>query len=256
MKTFQDIWKDIRSGKNLDVYATLVVSIVISVLGVIGVANQNIIASAILATLALVSFNILLSRRDNEEIKDSFISSTISGGLAKRFFIQEYDRLFLRKTLSTSHKAFFWGLTFETTLPLIQFTLEQGLESGLDVRFLLLKRNSNATEMTAFRNRHKDVTQVNLDLESALTRLKVINSKKLKGKIEVREIDYLPPWTIIATDHHLPTGKMFVRLMSFRTPNETRPTFELDGLTDNDWHKFFCQQFEMVWAEAEPVDLF
>jgi hypothetical protein len=256
MKIIRDIWGDIRSGKNLDVYVTLIISLIVSVLGIIGVANQNIIASAILATLALVSLNILLSRRDNAEIRDTLIQNSIaSSGLSKHFFTQEYDRAFLRKNLSTSRKVFFWGLTFETSLPLIQYTLEQGLESGLEIRFLLIKRDSRAVDMAAFRNRHKNAIQLNTDLASSIDRLKTLNSVKTSGKLEVREVDYLPPWTIIASDYHLPTGKMFVRLMSFRIPNETRPTFELDARADNDWYKFFCQQFEMVWSEAEPVEL-
>ena len=255
MKIIRDIWNDIRGGKNLDVYATFVISLIISVLGVIGVASQNVIASAILATLALVSLNILLSRRDNAEIREAVIQNSItSSGLAKRFFKQEFDRSSLRKVLGTSHKAFFWGLSFVSTLPLIQYTIEQGLESGLEVRFLLVKRDSAAVKMGAFRNRHKRETQLNSDLVSSIELLKNLSVLKFSGKIEVREVDYLPPWTIIATDYHLPAGKMYVRLMSFRLPNENRPTFELDALADNDWYKIFCQQFETIWAEAEPVN--
>jgi hypothetical protein len=256
MKIIKDVWNDIRSGKNLDVFATFIISIIISVFGIIGIASQNIIASAILATLALVSFNILLSRRDNAEIRESIIQNSITTrGLAKRFFTREFDRSLLRKNLSTSRKAFFWGLTFATSLPLNQYTIEQGLESRLEVRFLLLKRNGHAVEMTEFQNGDKNATQINLDLTYSAQILKILSDKKSSGKIEVREVDYLPPYTIIATDYHLPTGKMYVRLMSFRTPNETRPTFELDALKDNDWYKFFCQQFELVWDTAKPVNL-
>jgi len=64
----------------------------------------------------------------------------------------------------------------------------------------------------------------------------------------------LPPYTITCCDPQLINGHMFVRLSSFRVPNQIRPTFELTSANDKYWFNFFVEQFESVWREAESVD--
>ena len=79
MKFFRLVWKDIRSGQNIDVYITVVIAIAVAIFGVIGIADLTIIASATLAILALVSVNLLSNRRENENIRELLEKQEQSG---------------------------------------------------------------------------------------------------------------------------------------------------------------------------------
>jgi hypothetical protein len=70
VKTLKDIWHDIRTGQNLDVYITAIVAFVIAILGIIG-APQNIVSSATLAILTIISVWLLQGRRENNEIRET-----------------------------------------------------------------------------------------------------------------------------------------------------------------------------------------
>lgn len=111
--------------------------------------------------------------------------------------------------------------------------------------------------MNAFRKAHRDEATSDSQLLTNLSNLAdvVKRTKEQAGKLEVRCIDQLPPWTIIATNPHHQTGHMYVRLSSFRVLNKLRPTFELTKAKDAQLFEFFVEQFETVWEDAEIIDL-
>lgn len=71
MKFLGEIIKDIRNRQNIDIYITVCLSLIIAILGFAQVANQEIISSAVLATLALVSISLLINRHENDLIEKS-----------------------------------------------------------------------------------------------------------------------------------------------------------------------------------------
>jgi hypothetical protein len=60
------VWEDIKARRNIDVYVTVGLAIVIAVLDVFNVVDQEIVSAAILATLALVSNSLLQDRRRSQ----------------------------------------------------------------------------------------------------------------------------------------------------------------------------------------------
>ena len=87
-------------------------------------------------------------------------------------------------------------------------------------------------------------------IETSLLQLQdMVNSSP--DKLNFRIWDFEQPYSIIAFDPHLPSGRMFVRLNSFDIPNEKRPTFELTKQRDIYWFEFFVAQFEAVWELAQ-----
>ena len=75
MKSWQSLWNDIRSGQNLDIYLTLLVSLTVMILGVVGIVDQGIISSAILACLAVVAGSLLNNRRAFSNTETSIIQA-------------------------------------------------------------------------------------------------------------------------------------------------------------------------------------
>lgn len=249
------IWQDIRTGRNLDVFITMLIAVIVAILGVIGVTDQSIISSAILATLALLSVSMLLSRYQDEQIKNALLRIENISSPSQAFFDDEFDRQALSVQIRKSRKACLWGMTLWRTVPLLTESIEDGLESGLEIRFLLIKPHSNAAKMAALRTTHGQVNKIDTELSANLAHLQNIAKQRLRGKLEIRVIDYLAPWTIYAFDPHLPEGQMIVRLTPFRAIGRKRPNFRLSAKEDKKWFQYFSSQFETVWEEAESVNL-
>ena len=64
-------------------------------------------------------------------------------------------------------------------IPHVRNALEHGLKGGLHVRFLLLKPNSEAVRMAAFRDSFEDEKRINLALQATISDLSILASKKL-----------------------------------------------------------------------------
>ncbi|MCC6299884.1 MAG: hypothetical protein IT314_11335 [Anaerolineales bacterium] len=256
MKIFYSLWKDIRSGQNLDIYFTALISIFIALLGIFNFIQQSIISSAVLATLAIVSLSLLQNRKENESVREAILHIQNKGGQKEPLLqhpLTSYTTL--NQHLLKAKKADFWGLTFERVLPHIRDTLAKRLQSGLEVRFLLLKPDSNAIKMAVFRDRHHDMEELELTLRTSLSILNSLTKLAVKpAKLEIRVVDYLPPWTLVAFDPYLPNGEIFVSLLPFRNTDEVRPSFNVGSSNNGEWITVFQEQFESLWQDAESIN--
>lgn len=249
------IWQDITNGQNLDIYVTVIISVVIAILGVIGIVNDAVIFSAVLATLALLSTSLLVTRRDNDEIRNILANIKPSRSVADEFFSLEYELDELIQHIRNSRRIYIWGTTFTTHIPLLIDDLKQGLQTGLEIKFLLVKPESSAIKMAAFRGIDLDEQTLNSNLKRNLMTLANLSKATPPGKLEFRVVDYLAPYTMYFFDPKIPSGRVFAHMSTFRVSNNRfRPTFKLTRKDDNLWVEHFLSQFETVWEEAIPED--
>ena len=120
MKFLHRVWQDIKSGHNLDIYITVAIAMVVAILGVLGVADDKIVFSAVLATLALVSSSLLVNRRENEEIRSALSNVTTTQSVADRFFTFGYDLEQFMQQIPRSQKIYFWGTALTSHIPLLR----------------------------------------------------------------------------------------------------------------------------------------
>ena len=73
MKLLRRIWQDFRQGENIDLYLTVIVSIVLAVLNIVNVVPPSWIAPLNLSVLALLSFAILGNRYRIETILERVV---------------------------------------------------------------------------------------------------------------------------------------------------------------------------------------
>ena len=237
---------------------TVALAVIIAILGLVGIANQTVISSATLATLSLVSYSLIKSRYQDREVRLKLLELNAGDKESENFFIQDFNPYELRESIAQAKEVILVGLTFTQTIQSFSSPFEQVLSRNDKIRFLIIKEKSAAAKMAAFRNNLRR-TQEKVDnlIDNTLTRLAEISSSVpgSQKNLEVRVIDYLPPWTLIAIDPHESGGYMWLRLTTFRVPNDKRPGFELKRKLDNKWFPFFLEQFEAIWQEAEIVDL-
>lgn len=256
MKIVRIVIDDIRRGRNLDIYLTVVIAGVISTLGTFSIVKQEVISSAILATLALVAISVLQNRNEGVDIKYTLAKLQDDYSSAESF-LHKYNVNQLRDLIPTAQSAFFWGVNYRRTITLWDFGLEQALKNGATLRFLLAKPNSSTLEMAAFmRKLNATKDKESLELQNSITQLAGIGfAANAIDRIQIKVIDYLPPWSITTINPQSPSGRMSVILYTFRTSSEERPTFQLVAEKDRNWFNFFLEQFETVWNEAEAIEL-
>jgi hypothetical protein len=251
MKYLGVVWADIRAGQHLDIYLTILISAVIAILGFFQVVDQTIISAAVLAMLALIASTLLQNRRANDLLQEKMLA--LEGHEFLRRELEDYYQQ--NEALSTASTALFWGITLERLVPHVEEQLQAGLQQGrLNARFLLLKPESDAVKMDAFRERNGNEKSTNTAINMAIDRLTRIAEAAVKpATLEIRVVDYLPPWTLVAFDPSKKKGKMFISILPFRHRIRDRPTFRLDAEKHGYWMRTFTEQFEKLWEEAEPA---
>jgi hypothetical protein len=81
MPFFKRLKSDFLARRNLDGYVTVAVALTVTVFDIFGIIEIPVISSAILAVLALVSFSLLQTRQENQDLTDLLsASSTVASG--------------------------------------------------------------------------------------------------------------------------------------------------------------------------------
>lgn len=150
------------------------------------------------------------------------------------------------------------GITLIRFLPAFQYEFCEMLECGGKLRILLVNPDSPAIEMASKRlDIGTPVRTQKRRVEDMLELLSIWKSNIPDANLQVKLLDYLPPYGITIIDPRSETSDAFclVRLYTFRTPTSTAPTIKPDPIHETYWFDFFRVQFETIWEFAEPYEL-
>ena len=73
-----------------------------------------------------------------------------------------------------------------------------------------------------------------------------------KGTLEIRTLDYVPPFAFLGVDYSSKTrrvGSLKVELFA-HAPHGERPQIVLREDHDSEWYRFFLDQFEQFWERG------
>lgn len=170
---------------------------------------------------------------------------------AARFFSDRQDVNEVAERIGAAREeALLWGAVLPMYLPYLRPFIRTALARGVLVRVLLITPAGAAMTMAALRSADSGIGHLQEALRNNLDVLHRLEAE-LPG-LQVRLIDYLPPYTLYAYDPGLPDGCMDLRLMSFHGDYGTRPGFSLQRARDEDWFTYFYEQFTLVWKAARP----
>jgi len=247
----RNVWFEVRNGQNADIYITLAISVTVVILGLIGSTNQNLISAAILAVLTGISFSILQNRRQNNQLQETLQRLNRNRSKLDDIFSRSYKVDNVKDDIRQAKHAFFWGITLAGPIRSIYHELAYALEHGLRVRVLLIKPSHESIKRASLRSSYRDSRNVEHDLIATLTTLvKLQDDAPTSARIEVKVIDYLPPWTFIQVD-----SSISVALLPFMTRFDKRPSFLISKHEESHWYEFFLDQAESAWNIAEMIDL-
>lgn len=231
----------------------LILSVVSLVLSVFETTNQQLIQALFVSTLAFLALSLLKNRRQNEDVTKLVNELRAPLSLSEKFFKHADDINEITQAVCSSQKSFLWGTALVMHIPMLREEIANALDKGKEIRFLLVKPNSSALSMAAFRAKDGDRSELNSNLLHNLNALNAIASgKSVSGKLEIRVIDYFAPYTLYIFDADLPTGWAQARLSSLRVSHTNRPTYRLTRRDDALWYAYHVEQFEKAWELAEP----
>ena len=265
-KNIQEILRDIRSGKNVDVYLAILLSAVLAILGILDIVPFSILGGVILASMSWLSLNVLLERKErktqNAELLQAISAQNNLALTATDFFKENYvyNSQEFQDSFKTSHDVVIFGMSQSRMITAYGGQIRRILTEGGSIKFVITDPDGIGTEMSIKRGSTPGrIDIIRQQHWATLVRLSTYPKEStFKGSLEIKLIDLLPPFTLYGFDiFDTKKGKIFVWITPFREPSEKRPGFVLTPARDPDWFAFFRHQFEKLWSseEAKNYDL-
>jgi hypothetical protein len=148
------------------------------------------------------------------------------------------------------------GVTLGRTVRNHHAALQQRLEAGATVHIALIAPHAATVAEAARRSTVADHPEVfehrlrpTLDLLDDLAE----RAASGPGRLEVRLLDFVPAFGLVAVDAGTPHGQVRVDIYSHRcgTPE---PMLPLHADRDVRWFRHFVAEFDRVWAAGRPYD--
>lgn len=243
MKYFNRVWRDFRQGENIDLYLTVLISIIVTILNIIGLAPSTWIAPLNLAILALLSVSILGNRYKTESVLEKISSQN------ERLLVQfPQDPM---KDMEKSTELTLVGVDLRQTLHRNFSLFQKKLIDGQTIKLLIIDPDSPACEIAAMRyyapmstNSQRDVIRASLDICNDLT-------QKTSGKLEVRLAEHPLTFGAIMSDPETSHGVVYIWHYSFKMSEANIPKMVFRP-TDGFWYEFFQQEMNSMWNAAKP----
>ncbi len=246
MKLIKRIWEDINRGENIDLYLTVVVSIVVGIIGLFGFAKDQI-ASLTLAVLALLAFAGLKSRYQAEQLAIKLDRKSAADISLDEIFYKSppalHDRLYKAKSIYHN------GISLVGTSNSLLGAFSTCLTNGGTVRLLIVDPESSGLEVAAQRfQKHQDYQRLKREVEHSLDNFESLNPST-QSNLHIHLMSAVPAYSIWIIDSNTPTAEVWVGLYSFR--DEIEPWLHFLPQKDSEMFDFFNRQFEAMWQSSK-----
>jgi hypothetical protein len=241
----------VRIWRHLDLHLTLLISLVVAVLGAADVVDAGVLAGATLATLGIVAAG---TRRVRIQL-DGVSASTAR--LAARTGEQSADRLLATSAsgsdidLATADDVRLVGVTLGRTLRNQAAGLRRCLERGGTVRIAFISEEAvaEAARRSGVAGRPEIFAH---RLHSSLDLLRELATPDAPGRLDVRMLDFVPSFGLLAVNADDRDGLIQVDVYSHRF-TASEPTLPLRPDRDPGWYRHFRSEFEHIWSAGRPL---
>lgn len=239
----------IISDEYLDLYILATAALSFTVLGALGVVDIKVLASVILALLAVLAYSQIRSRRHVADIAKAQRSDPLS------IFRAEFPEDLGRRRASASSLLLI-GLSMTRTVQsgsLVE--LRQILKSGGKIRVLVMDPTNDALIRAASEHRPQGITADRLKrrIEGTLDELGNLRDAT-SGELEIRVASFIPQMGINAIDVTSSDGLIVLQHYEHRPTSESAPIFSLRP-ADGFWYEHFVAESERLWRDGNPWPL-
>jgi hypothetical protein len=246
VKFLLEFRKELFRGDNIEV----IMAIVIAFLSITGLAPSLLVAPFTLALLTVLSASILKNRYILEKIeKNSRINKNT---LIKEFNVEEVN-----SSIEHAKDIIFLGEDLSMTIYKQFSRIEDRLKNGTNIKILMIDPNSNLCDLAAMHyyadTKGEDIRN---NINTSIQRCKKLETigKETKGQLEIRLLDYLPPFGAIFVDPESDNGKLYLWYRPYKVKNQTKPKMVFSALEgyalDGYWYQLFKEEIIALWDHA------
>jgi hypothetical protein len=256
LRFLDKVFQDIREGKNLEVYLTLVVALALLILDIFEIISTEALAAGTLATLALLAYSTLGSRERMQRLTDvseatQALFEQVIGGRPKAgdfFWKQKHS---LERGIAQARFIGGVGISLSRTVRDYLAEFENRLEAGASIRLIVIDPASSAPRQARLRSKGGVEDDFFVDLiRTTAARLCILAELgDLPGTLELGLLPYVPSFGLFLIDPDEPHGRIIVEIYQHKSL-AFNPTFELDAQQDAQWYRFFREQFDLLWESC------
>lgn len=246
-----------RIWRSLDLLLAVVLSLIIGVLGMADLAGNALVSGATLATLGVLASGALAARG---QMRDLTRSNAELAALTRHYLAETppADRL-----LSTSTSGLDVDLTGATDIGIIGVTLSRTIRNhavvlreclrrGGTVRIAVIDPRSDVVDEAARRSTSPEAAGI--FAHRLRPTLDLLGDLATAGRLEIRLLDFVPAYGLLAVDPGTPGGRLHVDLYS-HTFGGREPSLTLRATHDPVWYPHFRAEFEQIWSAGHlPED--
>lgn len=207
----------------------------------------------ILTLLGLIAIDHLVERVGLlEEIKckvDNFPESNINNNLKPR--AESHVPI---KELEQSNEILICSKNIGSLIETYYGIFQTKIQNNCSVRIILVNPKDDATVKVVSTSSLStpDTHDYKQLIETTIKKLLVLRSSvgQQSGNLEVRIIDFIPPFGLTILNSQLSSGKIFVELYSHKGKVSERPHFVLMN-GDGNWYQYFLGQWKEIYKSSE-----
>ena len=246
----------LRAVRHADLYLTVALAVAFGVLGVFDVVDTGALAGATLTTLGVLALSLLNGRAQVHRLAATtaelagatreHLNGRVPAGRALAVSTSGSD-----VELDRARDVRIIGVTLGRTLRNHVATLQSLLDDGAAVRIALIGAGGETVREAARRSAVGDTPEIfthRLDATHDLLRRLVPGP----GRLEIRELAFVPSFGMIAVDPDTADGHLHVDIYSHR-PGRPEPALTLHAGRDGRWYEHFADEFDQIWAAGRPV---
>ncbi|MCA9397852.1 hypothetical protein KC573_03405, partial [candidate division WWE3 bacterium] len=242
MRTFQRVWEDIRSGENIDMYVTVLVTIGLIILNLIGVVPQVYIAQVTLAVLALLAITSIGNRHRIEQLLQKQSTDT--------FYMTQYPPTYITD-FENAEELWLIGVSMHRTVKTNYPMIERKLKQGHTVKVLLVHPEGAGIEMAVTRNyARREIAPKSNDIKYVLQLLCDLRNIT-PSNLEIRTIQYSLSYGVTAVNPDTASGILYLEHYCFRVAGDSLPRFLLRS-RDGQWYDFYKKEINAMWDAGVP----
>ena len=259
MNWIQEIWADIKSGENLDIYITIPLAVVVAIWGILGLPQTTtpIVSAATLGALAVVLGGILQNRKSNHDLQALIanLREAQTGEIKGSDYLRSRNEYAsLSDSVATAKHIYFMAPTLVNIFAQWHSYLhdEKLNKDGAVIQAIFFDPDSASIESAAKCVR-EPADNVRRDVERGLSYIKLIIDKGVKnGSIEARTNVVFANFSMVLIDPDEAHARIFVEFKGYGKPFHSRPHIELTRKRDGEWYEHFLDQYNLMWRDSQP----
>lgn len=131
---------------------------------------------------------------------------------------------------------------------------EQKVNSGCSIRFIIVNPSSEAANVIYDNSHYKEIKT---DINSMVERYKkfYLRNKNSSGRIELRMVNWVTPYTMIIIDGNKPGGILSLGLNPayLLTPEDTRRHIIIESQNEREDFLYFSKQYNQLWEDRNTI---